>query len=217
LFEKTPNGVEENMTFYEDRLFPRLLDWVMNNHVMDRQRAKVVPHAYGVVLEIGSGTGLNWPFYDVRRVGKLVAIEPSASLRERGQRRLQSHVIKVEVHDGVAEKLPLAAATIDTVVMTYTLCSVNDPKKSLSEILRVLKPGGTLLVSEHGLAPDLSVQRLQRLANPLWSVLACGCCLHRDMEQLIRGAGFDSCSLTSAYLPGPRLLNFTTWGCATKS
>jgi ubiquinone/menaquinone biosynthesis C-methylase UbiE len=205
------------MAVYEDRLFPRLLDWVMNNHVMDRQRAKVVPHAQGVVLEIGSGTGLNWPFYDVRRIGKLLAIEPSASLRARGERRLQSHAIKVEVHQGVAERLPMADGTVDSVVLTYTLCSVQDPETSLSEILRVLKPGGRLLVSEHGRAPDPSVLRLQRLANPVWSALACGCCLHRDMEGLIRSAGFDSCALTSAYLPGPRVFGFTTWGHAIKA
>ena len=204
------------MGFYEDRIFPTLLDWVMDNHVMDRQRARTVCRADGVVLEVGAGSGLNRPFIDTRRVNQWIALEPSAKLRSRLRARTSDSPVDVEILEGIAENLPLASASVDSVVMTYTLCSVHNPALALAEIHRVLKPGGRVFFSEHGLAPDGDVRRLQRLANPAWKTLACGCRLDRDVQAAIEPTPFETSDVQSAYMPGPRLLSYTTWGSLRK-
>ena len=204
------------MGFYQERIFPILLDGVMNNHVMDRQRAKVVSRAAGTVLEVGAGSGLNIPFYDTRGIETLVALEPDPALRQRFRSRVSGEAIDVQVLAGVAEALPLKSNSVDAVVLTYTLCSVASPRVAISEVYRVLKPGGYLLFSEHGLAPDPMTRGLQRAANCVWTPIACGCHLDRDVEALVRSAPFESCDVHSAYLPGPRFVSFTTWGSARK-
>ena len=204
------------MAFYDERIFPALLDRVMNNHVMDRQRARTVCRAGGVVLEVGAGSGLNGPFIDTRRVDRWIALEPSSSLRSRLQERSLGPCVDVQVLDGVAEALPIPSGTIDSALLTYTLCSVREPEKALVEIHRVLKPGGNVFFSEHGLAPHQNVQRLQHVATPWWKKIACGCHLNRDVAKLMHGSPFDVSEIRCAYLPGPRFLSYTTWGFLTK-
>ena len=204
------------MGCYDRFVLPRLIDWAMDNHVVDRQRAKVVVKARGRVLEVGAGSGLNFPFYDTRVVEQLVALEPSDELRTKAASRITAGVMDVRFVGGVAESIPLEDEAVDTVVLTYTLCSVSDPRAALSEIERVLKPGGSLLFSEHGRAPDPGVRRWQARLAPLWKMLAGGCHLDRPIEELIGGIGFDSTRIESAYLPGFKALHHTTWGVATK-
>lgn len=200
---------------YNRYILPPLLDGAMQGQALKRQRAKVVPRASGRVLEIGAGGGLNAPYIDTTRVAEWVALEPCDELRTLAQARMRTGVVDVRLVKGVAESLPGSDHSFDSVVLTYTLCSVKDPRKALSEIFRVLRPGGCLFFSEHGLSPDARIGRRQRQFTPLWRGLAGGCHLDRPVEALIAEAGFEI-RAQSAYLPGPQWLHYTTWGSAKK-
>jgi ubiquinone/menaquinone biosynthesis C-methylase UbiE len=201
------------MGTYDRWLLPRLLDLAMRNKEATRYRKKLIPAARGEVLEIGVGSGLNLPFYGAE-VARLCALDPSEALLAMASRKRASARIPVELLQHSAEDIPLATRTIDTVVTTWTLCTVPDATRALREARRVLKPGGSLLFVEHGLAPDPSVERWQRRLNPLWRRFAGGCNLDRRIDRLIRAAGFEILELENEYAKGPRPFTYMYFGRA---
>jgi ubiquinone/menaquinone biosynthesis C-methylase UbiE len=189
-----------------------MIDLACGVRPVRRQREKVVPRASGRVLEVGVGTGLNLPYYDASRVAALVGLDPAPQMRRRAERRAAAARIAVEFITLSAEKIPLEDASFDCVLMTYTLCSIPDPRAALAEIHRLLKPGGRLIYCEHGRAPDEGVRRWQARLTPLWKRLAGGCHLDRDIPGLLREGGFVCGRIETMYLPGPRPLTYNYWG-----
>lgn len=200
--------------WYDRHLLPYLVDLACGLRAVRRQRRKVVPLAHGKVLEVGIGTGLNLEHYDKARIERLVAVDPGLEMHPLAQARAKRAGMKIELVGLSAEKLPFDAATFDTVIVTYALCTIPDPHAALLEMRRVLKRGGALIFCEHGLAPDVSVQRWQRRLTPLWTKVAGGCHLDRDVPALLNEAGFRSTDLQTAYLSGPRFLTYNYWGTA---
>lgn len=200
-------------SWYERHLLPHLLDWACGVSLFGRQRQKLIPLAHGRVLEVGLGTGRNLPFYDRQRVSQVVGVDPALSLHPIARRRVAASGLDVELMGLSAERLPALDASFDTVVSTWTLCSIPDPVAALREMRRVLKPGGQLLFSEHGRAPEPDVARWQTRLQPYWKPLAGGCHLDRDIPALLAEAGF-ACDVQSRYLWGPRVLSYHYWGGA---
>ncbi|MEO0436485.1 MAG: class I SAM-dependent methyltransferase [Pseudomonadota bacterium] len=182
-----------------------------------KQRQKIVPAAEGRVLEIGIGTGLNLSYYDQSRVTQLIGLDPSQASWELAKRHAQSLSFPVEFIAASAEAIELDAASIDSVVVTYSLCTIPDPVSALEGIRRVLKPDGKLLFTEHGRAPDESVRRWQDRLNRVWGLIAGGCHLNRDIPNILERGGFQTRSLETMYLPRtPRFAGFNFWGMAQK-
>lgn len=204
----------QHASWYERHVLPYLLDFACGLPVVAAQRRKVIPQAAGRVLEIGIGTGLNLPFYDKQKVRSLVGIDPAEQMHRLARRRSERAGLPVELLPLSADRLPLASASFDCVVCTFTLCTVPDPPAALAEMRRVLRPGGTLLLAEHGLAPEPQVARWQHRLEPYWSRIAGGCHLTRDVPRLLDDAGFNA-SLDSAYFARPRVLGYGYWGRAT--
>ena len=202
------------MNLYDKYLLPYLIDLACGIKPVQRQRAKVVPRASGKVLEIGIGTGRNLPFYDKSRLTELTGLDPAEQMNRLAQKRMRKAGINVRLLTLSAEEIPEANASFDTLLMTFTLCSIPDPVKALKEMRRVLKPDGQLLFCEHGAAPDASVRRWQDRLTPLWKPLAGGCHLNRDIPALLKEGGFKVDELETMYLPGPRPLTFNYWGTA---
>jgi SAM-dependent methyltransferase len=202
-------------SFYDRHVMPRLIACACASRPIMRQRAKVVPLAEGRVLELGIGGGLNLAFYDPARARQVVGVDPSAELRARAAAAPRPDGLKVEVRAGEAEALPFEDASFDSVVCTYTLCSVRAPAAALAEARRVLKPGGRLLFCEHGLAPDAGVARWQRRIEPVWKAIAGGCHLTRAVTPAIEAAGFRLERREAMYLPNtPRIAGWNEWGAA---
>jgi ubiquinone/menaquinone biosynthesis C-methylase UbiE len=197
--------------WYDRNLLPFLLDLACGVKPIRKQRQKVIPLAHGRVLEVGMGTGLNLPFYDRSRVKTIVGVDPGLRMHRLALQRSQAAGIAVELVGISAEKLPIADASFETVVSTYTLCTIPDPVAALKEMRRVLAPGGKLLFSEHGRAPDVGVLRWQTRLQPYWSKVAGGCMLDRDIPALLAQAGFRP-EVQSRYLPGPKILSYHYWG-----
>jgi ubiquinone/menaquinone biosynthesis C-methylase UbiE len=203
------------MSFYDRWILPRLTDLAMRNKEATRYRSHVVPKASGAVLEIGIGSGLNLPFYTAA-VTQLYGLDPSEELLEMARRKASGMPFRVDFLSQSGEELPLDDESVDTVLTTWVLCSIPDPARALKEMKRVLKPGGTLLFVEHGLAPDTRVQRWQQRLNPLWKKFTGGCNLHRKMDDLIGGSGLHFVELETGYAKGPRPLSFIYCGKAQR-
>lgn len=202
-------------SFYDRHIMPRLIGCACSTKPIMKQREKVVPLATGKVLELGIGGGLNLNFYNPAAVTSVSGVDPSPELRRRAQNAERPAGLNVEVRDGTAEALPFDDASFDCVVCTYTLCSVQDPVRSLREARRVLKPGGRLLFCEHGLAPDLAVAKWQRRIEPVWKRIAGGCHLTRPVALNLERAGFRLDNFDAMYLPGtPRFAGWNEWGQA---
>jgi ubiquinone/menaquinone biosynthesis C-methylase UbiE len=200
--------------WYERHILPGALDYACGLPMISRQRQLVVPLAQGRVLEVGIGTGLNMPYYDNRRVTHITGLDPALQLHPLARERIAQAGLDVELVGLSAEQIPRPDASFDTVLVTYTLCTIPDPLAALREMRRVLAPGGRLLYCEHGRAPDASVQRWQERLQPLWGKLAGGCHLGRDIPALLQEAGFALPDLHTRYLPGPRPFTFHYWGVA---
>jgi ubiquinone/menaquinone biosynthesis C-methylase UbiE len=202
------------MGFYDKYLLPKLVHFSCSQNPSMRQREKIVPLAQGRVLEIGIGTGLNIPFYDAQHVTHLWGLDPSAEMWSIAQKNAAEHHLDAEFIQSGAESIPLDSNSADTVVMTYTMCTIPDIHSALDEIKRVLKPGGKLIFCEHGQAPDESVLRWQNRLNPFWTKLSGGCNLNRPVPRLLEQSGFKSNDIQTMYLPGWKPAAFNYWGTA---
>jgi len=203
------------MNLYERFLLPTLVTGACSCSPIDKQRQKIVPSASGVVLELGFGAGLNLPHYDASKVRKLYALEPSPGMVKRARRAVTRSPIDVEILAETAERLSLDPNSVDTVLVTYSLCTIPDAVAALEGARRALKPGGRLLFCEHGLAPDQGVQRWQKRIEPVWKAIGGGCHLSRDIPALIKAAGFSIDTLDAMYLPkSPKWAAYNYWGAA---
>lgn len=202
-------------SFYERRILPPLLKCACSAPPIAKQRAKIVPHARGRVLELGIGMGLNLAFYSASEVDSVTGVDPAPELRAIALAAPRPDGLEVDVEAGAAENLPFADDTFDDVVCTYTLCSVSDPANALAEARRVLKPGGRLLFCEHGLSPEDDVAKWQRRIDPLWSRLFGGCHITRPVAETIVAAGFALDRHETMYLPKtPKIAGWNEWGVA---
>lgn len=203
------------MGLYERYILPPLINLACGAKPIAYQRQKVVPRAEGVVLELGFGSGLNLPHYDPSRISKLYALEPSEGMLKRARDAAAAAPFPVEVLQETAEKLSLPEASVDTVLVTFSLCTIPDGAAALAGARRALKPGGRLLFCEHGIAPDAAVQRTQRRIEPVWKFICGGCHLTRDIPALVCEGGFEVDELETMYLPGtPPWAGFNYWGSA---
>ncbi|MFL3028308.1 MAG: class I SAM-dependent methyltransferase [Candidatus Neomarinimicrobiota bacterium] len=194
---------------------PRLISFACATKPFMIQRIKIVPLAKGTVLEIGIGSGLNIPLYDENHVKKVVGVDPSEDMQALAKDRINESPIDIQLVVADAAKIPLDDQSIDTIVCTYTLCTVSNPEGVLKEMKRILKPGGKFLFSEHGHAPDESVNKFQLRLEPFWKFLADGCHLTRSIPELLRANGMKLDKMESMYLPStPRFVGFNYWGSA---
>lgn len=193
------------MGFYAQHIFPRLMDWGMRRRLFQQERAEALAPAFGNVLEIGFGTGLNLPHYP-SSIAQLTAVDPMQALPERVAQRCRAISFPVQIVPMTAETLPFDDARFDCAVSTWTLCTIPDPIAALREVKRVLKPGGLLLFAEHGRSDDPPVAAWQDRLNPIQNVVACGCNLNRRIDRLLLDAGLALDRLDRFELPGvPRL------------
>ncbi|WP_373387229.1 class I SAM-dependent methyltransferase [Pseudomonas alcaligenes] len=202
------------MRFYDEKILPHLIDFACGMGQVMKTRAQVVPLASGRVLEIGIGTGLNLAFYDADKVSAIVGVDPAAQMQALARRRAERIAIPLEMVALELGQIQAADASFDSIVCTFTLCTIPEPLAALREMRRVLKPGGKLLFSEHGRAPDPGVRRWQQRLTPLWKPLAGGCHLDRDIPALLKAGGFTIRELYSSYLPGPRPMTWVWRGWA---
>jgi ubiquinone/menaquinone biosynthesis C-methylase UbiE len=195
------------MSFYREHILPHLLQLAMRRSDLAEYRARLIPQATGRVLEIGIGSGLNLPFYS-SNVDRMFGLEPSPKLLTMARNMVNKSVVPVELIEGSAEAVPLDRQSIDTVVITWALCSIPDAASSLQEIRRVLRPGGRLLFVEHGLSPDPDVRAWQNRITPLWKQIGGGCHLNRPIDAIIKTGGFHIDRLDTGYMKGPKLMTF---------
>jgi ubiquinone/menaquinone biosynthesis C-methylase UbiE len=200
------------MGFYQNHIVPQLVNLAMRNSLLGPYRERIVGLAEGRVLEIGVGSGMNLPFY-TNRVTELLGLEPHPKLLSMASQK--SGPVPAKLIESSAESIPLDAESVDTVVMTWTLCTIPDAEAALAELRRVLKPGGQLLLVEHGLAPEENVRKWQHRLTPIWKRLAGGCHLDRPIADLVRHAGFQMKNLQTGYMPGPKPMTFMYEGVAT--
>jgi ubiquinone/menaquinone biosynthesis C-methylase UbiE len=202
------------MGLYERHVLPRLINLACSGRDVERQRQRVVPAATGRVLEVGMGPGLNLPFYDRSRVEHIWGLEPNDGMRARAAERIDASGLDVRWLGEPGESIPLDDDSVDTVVLTYTLCSIADWETALHEMRRVLRPGGRLLFCEHGAAPDQSVRRWQHRIDPAWTRVAGGCHLTRRIPELIERGGFRIDELDEGYVHAPKISGYQYWGTA---
>jgi len=200
------------MGFYNRHILPRCLDMACGVGPITKQREKIIPQAQGVVVEIGIGSGQNLPHYNAEAVTRIIGVDPDAYIWKRSPPRRAVCAIDVERIGLSGEDIPLESASADTVVVTYSLCTIPDPVKALREMARLLKPGGRLLFCEHGKAPDARVHRWQTRIDPLWGRLVGGCHSGRDIPALFDRAGLTIETLEQMYIPGPKVLSYNYWG-----
>lgn len=202
------------MSFYDDRVLPHLINLACGSKPARKQREKVVPLATGDVLEIGFGSGLNLPWYDPGKVRRIWALEPAPGMRKLAQKNIEASGLEVELIDLPGEEIPLDPDSVDSVVITYTLCTIPDVHAALAGVRRVLRPGGRLFYCEHGKAPDAGVHAWQNRLNPAWRRFAGGCNMNRDIPALLNDAGFEIEEDNRMYVPGIRALSYNFWGAA---
>jgi ubiquinone/menaquinone biosynthesis C-methylase UbiE len=201
------------MGFYADRVLPHLIQLGMRQEALLPIRHRLANAARGRVLEMGIGAGLNLPLYGVA-VTEVIGLDPSRPLLRMAQAAASRAPVPVTLQKGSADHLPLDDGSVDTVVSTWTLCSIADVHAALTEARRVLATNGRLLFAEHGLSPDAGVQRWQHGLTPVWKRIAGGCHLDRDIRALVEDSGFAIERLDAAYLPGPKFMSFVSDGCA---
>jgi len=200
-------------SWWERHMVPRLIGCACSQGQFMKKRSIVVPKAEGDVLELGCGGGINMEFYDPARVKSFSGVDPSPALLERSREAAQKFGIEADIRGGIGEAMPFDDASFDTVVCTFTLCSVDEQQSVLSELRRVLRPGGKALFLEHGSAPDASVQKWQRRIEPIWKHIGGNCHLTRPIIGAYEKAGFAISDGGKDYMPKtPRPFGWTEWG-----
>jgi len=199
------------MGFYQDRVVPHLVNWSMRNRQLAPYRERVLTQAAGRVLEIGVGSGVNLPRY-TDRANEVLGLDPHPKLLAMAAGK--KYRVPTKLIEGSAESIPLDDSSVDTVVTTWTLCTVPDVAKALAEMKRVLRPDGQLLFVEHGLAPDQAVRNWQNRLNPVWKKIAGGCHLNRPIADLLKAADFRVSRLDTSYMRGPKPMTFMYEGVA---
>ena len=203
------------MSFYDKYILPHFLNCACGTKPIQYQREKVVPLATGLVLEIGIGSGLNIPFYNTNKVTQVLGLDPSEELNRMARKVAEEKGLAVEFILGGAEAIALPDNHVDTVLVTYTMCTIPQVAEANKEINRVLKPKGKLIFCEHGLAPDANVSKWQNRIDPYWGKIAGGCHLNRNIPALISAAGFKIESMEQMYLPStPKFAGYNYWGTA---
>jgi ubiquinone/menaquinone biosynthesis C-methylase UbiE len=206
------------MGLYQRYVVPRLIDLSCSGKPVRKQREKIVPAAEGRVLEVGVGSGLNFPHYDPAKVERVFGLDPSGPLIEKAAGRATRSGLDVEFIPLRGEEIPLEDNSVDTVLVTYTLCTIDDLAAAFDQMRRVLVPNGKLLFCEHGRAPDSAVRKWQDRLNPVWRVIGGGCNLNRNIPKLIGDNGFRIDSMDVMYLPGtPKFTGYNFWGTARVS
>lgn len=203
------------MGIYAERVLPHVINAACGTGEVRRQRERVVPLATGRVLEVGMGSGLNLPFYDRDRVELVWGLEPSAGMRRKAAPAVEASDLDVRMLDLPGEEIPLDDDTVDTVVLTYVLCTIADWRAALAQMRRVLRADGTVVFVEHGLAPDEAVRAWQHRINPAWNRLAGGCNLNRPIVDCLESSGFAIEHLDQAYRGRPKAASFVSWGACT--
>lgn len=203
------------MSWYEEKMLPRLMNIACSSKPHHKQREKIVPRASGDVLEIGFGGGLNLAHYDQDKVRRIWGLEPSAGMRKLAEEKIADTKLDVELIDLPGEEIPLEDNSVDTVLITFTLCTIPEVATALDGMRRVLKSGGQLLFSEHGKAPDANVVKWQDRMNPVWKKVSGGCNMNRDIPALLDAAGLEIQDDNRMYTPGLKSLSYMYWGAAT--
>ena len=205
------------LSFYDKYILPKFLNCACGSKPINYQREKIVPLAEGTVLDVGIGSGLNIPYYNKSKIECLYGLDPSSELLNLAKSLAKKNELEIEFIECGAEAIPLPNDSVDSVVITYTLCTIPDTKLSNQEIMRVLKPNGKLLFCEHGLAPDINIAKWQKRINPIWNKIAGGCNLNRDIPNLIRSSGLKISNMEEMYLPStPKFAGYNYWGVAKK-
>mgnify|MGYP001321010557 FL=1 len=203
-------------TAYENYVLPKMLDCCCSTKPISYQRKKIVPEASGTILEIGIGSGLNIPYYQKSKINKVIGLEPSEQLCKMAKKTADDNNFSIDFLVNGAEEIELPSNSIDTILLTYTLCSIPEPYIALKEIMRVMKSDGRILFCEHGIAPDEVVQKWQNRINPLWGKLFGGCNINRDIPNILKNGGFKINSLDKMYLPStPKIVGYNYWGEAS--
>ena len=203
--------------FYETNVVPKLLTVLCNTKPNHYQRQKIVPLATGDVVEIGVGPGLNLQYYNTTNVNKVIGIDPSDELNKIAKKNANKVNLDIEFNLSSAESIDLPTSSVDSVVCTFSLCSIPDPKKALNEIYRILKPGGKYFFCEHGISPDFSTKVFQNVTNIFYPKLSGGCHANRDIPKLITDSGLNIDEKDTMYLPGSvKFLGFNYWGVAIR-
>ena len=203
------------MSLYEKYVLPKFLNCACGSKPVARQREKVVPLAEGKVLEIGIGSGLNLPFYDKTKVDEIWGLDPSEELSEMARAVAIQEGMEVNFISSGAEEIPLPDDHFDSVLITYTMCTIPEVIRANTEIRRVLKNQGKMIFSEHGAAPDDNIRKWQKRINPFWGKIAGGCNIDRNIPSLIQDSGFDIIEIEEMYLPNtPKIAGYNFWGYA---
>ena len=203
-------------TAYENYVLPKMLDCCCSTKPISYQRKKIVPEASGTILEIGIGSGLNIPYYQKSKINKVIGLDPSEQLCKMAKKTADDNNFSIDFLVNGAEEIELPSNSIDTILLTYTLCSIPEPYRALKEIMRVMKSDGRILFCEHGIAPDEVVQKWQNRINPLWGKLFGGCNINRDIPNILKNGGFKINSLDKMYLPStPKIVGYNYWGEAS--
>ena len=202
------------MEFFTKFFLPKVVHFVCSSKPIRKQREKIVSLAAGRVVEVGIGSGLNLPLYDHGKVQQVWGLDPSMELWAMAAETVAVAKFKVEFIKSDAEAIPLDHSSADTVLVTYTLCTVPNILQALEEIRRVLKSDGQLIFCEHGVAPDASVRRWQNRLNPIWKRFSGGCNLNLPIPSLLEQSGFKIREMDTMYLPGWKPATFNYWGTA---
>ncbi len=204
--------------WYDAHIMPRMINLACGQGGIEKRRSQIVPLASGKVFELGCGGGLNQKHYNHEQISSFAGIDPHEKLLDGARAEAREKGWETDIRQGIGEDIPFGQSSFDTVVCTYTLCSVEDTAQVMKEMRRILKPGGQLLFLEHGRAPDKSVAKWQDRLEPTWKRLAGGCHLTRPISSALRGAGFDVEPVGQAYLPkSPRPVGWMEWGIARKA
>ncbi|CAA0105360.1 putative methyltransferase YcgJ [Zhongshania aliphaticivorans] len=206
------------MGFYDNKILPIIIDKACSMTSIMGLREKIVPLAKGKVLEVGMGSGINLALYNPDNIDFVWGLEPSLGMRKKAQRNLDKSPVEVKWLDLPGEQIPLDDNSVDTVLLTYTLCTIPDWQRALEQMRRVLKPDGKLLFCEHGLAEEITVQNWQNRITPAWKKIAGGCHLNRPIAESIASCGFTINTLETCYAPGvPKIAGYMYYGEAVIS